>query len=82
MSYENNQDRGFTSTEVGTLIEEFRGDIKLFAEGFSIMSGDIHNLKEDVHELKSDMKLVKDAIKIAIPAHDKRITRLELKAAG
>jgi len=76
------KDSGFTNTEVGTLIEEFRGDIKLLAGGFSVMSKDIHDLKNDVGEIKTRLVTVEDAIKIALPTHEKRITSLELKAAG
>lgn len=79
---EDKKDRGFTSTEVGVLIEEFRGDVKLLAEGITALQADVHILKEDVCELKTDVKLIKDTIRIAIPDHEKRMTRLELKAAG
>ena len=78
---EDKDDRGFTSTEVGVLIEEFRGDVKLLAEGITALQADVHILKEDVCELKTDMRTVKDFIRVSFPALDKRVTHLELKAA-
>lgn len=79
---EDKKDRGFTSIQVGTLIEEFRGDIRLLAEGITTLQSDVHILKDDVSQLKTDVRLIKDTLRIAIPDHEKRMTRLELKAAG
>ena len=79
---EKKKDYGFTATEVGALVEELRGDIRLLAEGFGVMGGDIRILKDDVSILKTDVSLIKDTFRVTIPDPEKRITRLELKAAG
>jgi len=71
--------KSFTITEVGTLVESLHNDISVIVEDMSSVKNDVSALKSDVHELKTDMKLVKDVIRVAIPNHEQRISRLEAK---
>jgi len=77
-----NKDRGFTNGEVMSMFESLQSGIGVVAEGVTALRADVDILKKDVSEIKTRLTSVEDVIKIIIPAHDKRITRLELKAAG
>ena len=69
------EDKVFTGTQVGAVLESLRHEISLIAEGQSAFREDVNTLKEDVRELKMDMRTVKDVLRINIP----RLDRLETK---
>ena len=73
------EDKPFSGTEVGTLIESFRSDIAVIAEGQQSLREDVGILTADVKELKSGMVLIKDVFHIFIPQTEKQLTRLEEK---
>ena len=73
------EDRPFTGTEVGVLIESFRNDISIIAEDVSAIRIDVHILKTDVKDIKRRMITVEDVIRIAIPSINTRLSRLETK---
>ena len=79
MKNDKQNDKTFSVTEVGTLVESLRGDISVVAENMVSVKDDFSVLKSDVHELKTDMKLVKDVIRVAIPSLSARVTNLEAK---
>lgn len=72
----------FTATEVGTLIESFRKELSVVSEGVcSLLSW-----KETVDEklgtldrIEQRIICIEDVIRIVIPSHESRITRLESK---
>ena len=72
------EDRPFTGTEVGSLIESFRDDISVVAEGVSAIRIDVNILKNDMQDLKRRMITVEDAVRIAFP----RLSRLGAKVFG
>ena len=73
------EDKPFSGTEVGALIESLRNDIALVAEGQGAMREDIAVLKSDVKELKADMRVVKDILRVEIPKNNSRLSTLEAK---
>ena len=75
------EDRPFTGTQVGALIESFRDELSVFGEKLNTVSEDVAVLKEDVRELKSDMVIVKDILRVEIPRINSRLTRLENKVS-
>ena len=69
----------YTATEVGTLIESFQSKLGMIAEevqGFSKW-----RLKTDsrLERIETRLTCVEDVIRIAIPAHEKRLKKLESK---
>ena len=70
---------GFTSNEVGALIESFRNDIRVIAEDQASMKDDLSALKNDMREVKEDLAMVKDAVKNSLSALDVRVTGPEAK---
>ncbi|MSR76759.1 MAG: hypothetical protein EXS63_00815 [Candidatus Omnitrophica bacterium] len=73
------EDKPFSGTHVGALIESFRNDMSIMAEQLDTVSSDVAILKEDVKELKTDMRTVKDVLRVFIPEINARITALEIK---
>lgn len=76
------EDKGFTNSQVGALIESFKNDIKAIAEDLSSVREDITVLKTDMTHVKEDLTQVKDAVRLAIPALTKRVTNLEAKVGA
>jgi hypothetical protein len=79
MSSPREEDKPFSGTEVGALIESFRGDISIMAECLDTVAMDVTVLKNDVKDLKADMAVVKDVIRITIPQINSRLSALEMK---
>ena len=50
----------FSGTQVGTLIESFRKDVSVIAEGVSELSVRVEQLEKDVTELKSEFFTMKN----------------------
>ena len=73
------EDRPFSGTEVGALIESFRGEISAIAERLGIVCEDITVLKTDVGEIKNRLVTVEDTIRISLPNIYSRLSRLENK---
>ena len=79
MSEEN---RSFTATEVGTLVDSFRKDLSVVAEGVSMLLS--WKEKVDVRLDRVDSRLDSiegrlDAIFLVIPPLSQRVSRLESK---
>ena len=76
--------KDFTAAQVGTIVESIEGKLKVVAEGVTSLGERMDRLEEDVQTLKEDNKEIKerlvrieDAVRIAIPDHEKRISKLE-----
>ena len=87
MSNPKKDDKGFTSNEVATLLEDIKSQFRAVTEGVTSlddrmgrMEEDLQVLKEDMTVVKSDLTTVKDAVSIAIPGLNKRVTTLEAKS--
>ena len=74
--------KDFSPTEVGSLVESFRHEIRLIAEKVDAVQEDVISLKNDMAEVKTDLAAVKDAIRITVPSHEKRIGKLESKVGA
>ncbi len=72
-------DKPFSGTEVAVLIESFRNDIALLAEGQNAIHEDVQILKQDTAEIKMRLTTVEDVIRVAIPQIHVRLSRLETK---
>lgn len=79
MSKLRKEDRPFSGTEVGALIESFRGEISAMAERLGAVCEDVAVLKMDVREIKDRLVVVEDTIRISLPDIYGRLTRLETK---
>ena len=79
MSRFNPEDKPFSRTEVGSLIESFRHDVSFIAEKLVRVEEKVDVLQADVSELKTDMQFVKDVIRIEFPTIKSRVSRLEAK---
>lgn len=73
----NEFDKTYTSTEVGTLVESFRNEIRVIAERIVPMSEDMAVLKEEMKEVKADIRVIKDVIRIEIPSLKNRVSKIE-----
>jgi DNA anti-recombination protein RmuC len=79
MSKSRKEDRPFSGTEVGALIESLRTDISVIAEDVGAIRQDVSVLKEDVQEIKVGLTTVEDVIRVAFPTTNSRLNRLEDK---
>ena len=79
MSKSRKEDRPFSGTEVGALIESLHTDISVIAEDVGALRQDVSVLKEDVHEIKVHLTTVEDIIRVAFPRINARFDRLEDK---
>ena len=80
MPHNRKEDRPFSGTEVGALIESFRGDISVIAEDVRTLRVDVGILKEDVRDIKIRLTGVEDVLRISIPQTNSRLAVLESKA--
>ena len=69
----------YSATEVGPLIESFRNDISVIAEGQVALQNGIDILKTDIREIKDRLILVEDTIRISLPDIYSRVNRLKTK---
>ncbi len=79
MSKIRKEDRPFTGTEVGALIESFRSELRVIAEHLDTVCEDVGILKVDVRDIKNRLIVVEDTIRIALPSIYSRICVLEAK---
>lgn len=73
------EDKFYSPTEVGTLIESFRNDISIIAERTGTLCTDVTFLKSEVKEIKNRLITVEDVIRITIPSIHTRFSALESK---
>lgn len=74
----------FTSSEVGVLIEGFRSEIRVIAEGqttltkkVDMMYEEMGRQREDIWMLKTDMKIVKEDVKVL--KEDVSVLKVDMK---
>lgn len=80
MSKPRKEDRPFSGTEVGALIESFRGEMSVMAERLGSVCEDVAVLKTDLREIKDRLVVVEDTIRISLPDIYSRLSRLDTKA--
>ena len=79
MSEEN---RLFTATEVGTLVESFRKDLSVVADGVSMLLSwkeTVDGKLGKLDRIEERLICIEDVLRITIPSHGSRISRLESK---
>jgi len=69
----------FSATEVGTLVESLRGDIRAVAEGVTYLHSDMDDVKTRLSSLEVEARSVKDVLRIAVPSINTRLNRLEVR---
>ena len=69
-------DRSFSATEVGTLVERFSSELTLVSERVGTLCEDMIDVKAKLSSLETETRSVKDAVRLTLP----RISRLESKA--
>ena len=74
------EDERFSKTEVGSLIEAFRSDVSVIAEKVDDLSSRMGRVEERLEGVETKLLGVEDAVRIALPDHERRISRLESKA--
>ena len=57
------ENRPFTATEVGTLIESFRSEISVLGEHLGSVTEDVAVLKFDGQSIKADVQLLRDMVR-------------------
>ena len=80
MSKSRKEDRPFTGTEVGAVLESLRNDISAIAEGQVALRADVDILRTDVGEIKDRLVIVEDTIRVSLPDIFRRLTHLEAKS--
>ena len=69
-------EKHFTATEVGTLIESFRSDLSIVSERVGTLCEDMDEVKHRLSSLEVDVRSIKDVMQISVlPC----IARLEKK---
>jgi hypothetical protein len=74
------EDRTFTATEVGTLIESFDRKLTMVAEGVSGLTVRMDRVEIRLSAVEARLTSVEDAVRVAIPSLTRRVDRLESKA--
>ena len=67
----------FTPNKVAALFESLEKGISTIAEDTSALREDMTEVKGRLSTLESDVRELKDAVRVAIPSHEKRISKLE-----
>ena len=85
-SKERKNDKAFSSTEVGVLIEDLKSSFNVVAEetrGLSDRMGSVENrltrVEDGLSVVKMEVLSLKDVVRIALPNLSQRITVLESK---
>ena len=73
------EDRPFSGTEIGALIESFRHDLSLVAEEVRGLGEWRGRVEEGLTGIENRLVLVEDAVRVGMPDLYKRISRLETK---
>lgn len=79
MKKERSDDKHYTSTEVGALVESFRNDISVIAEGVQELTERMDHVEIRLEHIENRLIVCEDAIRISMPDLYKRVTRLETK---
>ena len=70
----------FTAREVGVLVEELRSEFRVVSEVVLPLREDMAEVKDRLSAVESRLTSLEDVVRLSIPDHNRRITRLETKA--
>ncbi|MBI4711075.1 MAG: hypothetical protein HY767_01220 [Candidatus Omnitrophica bacterium] len=69
----------FSSTEVGTLIEELRSDFRAVVEVVAPLPERLTRVEERLSAVENRLIRVEDVVRVAIPSLSTRVSTLEAK---
>ena len=72
-------EKAFTATEVGTMFDSLKSEIRIIAEVVVPLREDMIEVKSRLTAVETEVRSLKDVMKIAIPALSQRVTLLETK---
>ena len=70
----------FTSTEVGTLVEDLKSSFRAVTEVVAPLPGRLSAVEEKLGKLEVRVGSLEDVVRIAIPSLNSRVSALEAKA--
>ena len=79
---DNKDDKGFTNSQVGALIEDLKNDFRTVLEVVEPLREDMAEVKERLTAVETEVKTLKDVVKIALPRLENRVTQLETKVGA
>ena len=79
MRKERNKKDKYSVTEVGTLIEAFQKDLGSVAEEVRGLSSWREGIDLRLESMGGRLVRIEDAVRVSVPDHSKRLTRLEAK---
>ena len=69
----------FTSNEVAVLVEGLRSDFRAVTEGLTLLTERADKVEERLATLETKVDSLSDIVRVAIPNHEKRISKIEAK---
>ncbi len=82
MSNEPKNDKTFSNTEVGVLVESLRADFRTVAEVVAPIPERLTAVEERLSSVEDRLTGVEDAVRIAIPSLSRRVSILETKVSA
>lgn len=67
----------FTAREVAALVEELKSDFRAVSEVVVPLREDMVEVKERLTKVEEQLTGMEDAVRIILPDHERRISRLE-----
>ena len=67
----------YTAGEVAVLVEGLRSDFRAVSEVVIPLREDMIEVKERLTSLENEVRSIKDVLRITLPDHAKRLTRIE-----
>lgn len=80
MSSDKKNDKTFSNTEVGVLVESLRADFRAVAEVVAPIPERLSAVEERLTVVETEVRSLKDVVRIAIPSLSTRVSTLEAKA--
>jgi len=69
----------YSSNEVSTLLESLRSEFRSVAEVVLPLREDMADVKTRLSAVETELVALRDVVRVAIPFHERRITKLESK---
>lgn len=79
MSDRSKNDKIFSSTEVGVLVESLRADFRTVAEVVAPIPERLTAVEERLSAVENRLTGVEDVVRVAVPSINVRLTKLEAK---
>ena len=79
MPNKSKNDKIFSSTEVGVLVESLRSDFRSVTEVVIPLREDMADVKDRLTKVEVRVKSLEDAVRVAIPSLSTRVSTLEAK---